>query len=79
MMNNNLTKRATIYFDPSIHMALKCQAVTTGQAISYIVDDAIRLELAEVQDDVDTLTQRSGESVVSFESVLAKLKADGKI
>ena len=47
-----LSKRATVYFDPEIHKALKIMAVETTRSISDIVDDALRRELAEDEEDL---------------------------
>ena len=42
-----LSKRATVYFDPAIHRAMKIKAAETTRSISDIVDEALRRELAE--------------------------------
>ena len=74
-----LTKRATVYFDPSIHKVLKLKAVETEQSISDIVNEALRHELAEDQEDLAAFTKRAKEPTISYEALLKKLKADGKI
>ena len=74
-----LTKRATVYFDPAIHRVLKLKAVETEQSISDIVNEALRHELAEDQEDLQAFDKRIKEPSVSYESLLKKLKADGKI
>ncbi len=74
-----LNKRATIYFDPEIHKVLKIKAAETSRSISEIVDDAIRLELAEDEDDLRAFKERAHEPSISFEKVLANLKKNGKI
>lgn len=76
---HTLTKRATIYFDPGIHRALKVKAVETEQSISDIVNEAIRHELAEDREDLSVFDQRAKEPSISYEALLKKLKADGKI
>ncbi len=75
----SFTKRATIYFDPEIHRILKLKALETNRSISDIVDEAIRLELAEDAEDLATFRERSNESTLSFEKLVSNLKADGKI
>ena len=47
-----LTKRSTVYFDPAIHRVLKLMAIETDQSISDIVNEAIRHELAQDQEDL---------------------------
>ena len=74
-----LTKRATVYFDPAIHRVLKMKAAETEHSISDIVNEALRHELAEDQEDLAAFSKRAKEPAVSYEDLLKKLKADGKI
>jgi plasmid stability protein len=74
-----LSKRATIYFDPAIHRALKIKAAETTRSVSDIVDDALRRELAEDEEDLRAFEERAGEKRLSFDKVLKNLKANGKI
>jgi hypothetical protein len=74
-----LTKRATIYFDPYIHKVIKMRAVETEHSISDIVNEALRHELAEDQEDLAVFAKRAKEPIVSYEALLKKLKANGKI
>ena len=73
------TKRATVYFDPEIHRILKLKALETSRSISDIVDEAIRLELAEDADDLKSIKMRMKEPTITFEQLISNLKADGKI
>jgi plasmid stability protein len=72
-------KRATVYLDPAIHRALKVKAAETARSVSDIVDNAVRRELAEDEEDLRAFEKRAGEKTVSFEKVLKDLKAHGKI
>lgn len=74
-----LNKRATIYFDPEVHRALKIKAAVTSRSISELIDDAIRHELAEDEEDIRVFEERAKEPTLSFETVLKDLKANGKI
>lgn len=74
-----LTKRSTIYFDPAIHRVLKLMSIETEQSISDIVNEAIRHELAENQEDLAVFEKRAKEPTISYEALLKKLKVDGKI
>ncbi len=74
-----LTKRATVYFDPAIHQVIKMKALETEQSISDIVNEALRHELAEDQEDLAVFSKRAKEPTISYEALLRKLKADGKI
>lgn len=72
-------KRATVYLDPAIHQAVKIKAAETSRSISDIVDDALRRELSEDEEDLRAFEERRGEKTLSFEKVLKDLKAHGKI
>ena len=74
-----LNKRATIYFDPDIHRALKIKAAATSRSISELIDDAVRHDLSEDEEDIRALEERAKEPTVSFEKVLKDLKTNGKI
>ena len=43
---STLSKRATVYFDPDIHKALKIRAAATQQSLSDLVDAALRQQMA---------------------------------
>ena len=73
-----LTKRATVYFDPVFHRVLKLKALETEHSISDIVNEALRHELAQDQEDLAVFSKRAKESSTSYEDILKKLKADGK-
>lgn len=74
-----LSKRATIYLDPDLHKVLKFKSLETSRSISDLVNDAIRHELAEDQEDLRAIKSRSKEKSISYEDMLKELKADGKI
>ena len=74
-----LKKRATIYFDEDIHRALKIKAAETSRSISDLIDDAVRHELAEDEEDLKAFRSRAAEESVPFEKVLKDLKTSGKI
>ena len=72
-------KKTTIYFDPQIHKALRLKAAETDSSISDIVNEAIRIVLAEDAEDIAAFAERSHEPNLSFEEVLKDLKRRGKI
>jgi len=72
-------KRATIYFEPELHRAARLKSVHTNRTISDIVNDSLRVALREDQEDLDAFKTRASEPVISYEALLTKLKADGKI
>ena len=72
-------KRATIYIEPELHRAVRLKSAYTNRTISDIVNESLRLALAEDEEDLAAFEERAGEKNVSYEEFLAKLKADGKI
>ena len=73
------SKRSTVYFDEDLHAALRLKAVHTHRSVSDIVNDAVRLALAEDQDDLAAFHERAGEPILSYEALLNDLKAHGKL
>jgi len=74
-----LSQRTTIYLNPELHKALRLKSMETSRSISEIVNNAIRLALAEDAEDLATFAKRAKEPTISFEDVLKELKRDGKI
>jgi plasmid stability protein len=72
-------KRATVYFDPSLHKALRVKAASTDRSVSDLVNDAIRASLAEDAEDLAAFAAREREPSLSFEAVLEDLKRRGKL
>jgi hypothetical protein len=75
----NPQKRATVYFDARLHRALRIKAAETERPISEIVNDAVRLSLAEDAEDLAAFEERAREPNLSFESVLKDLRKRGKL
>ncbi len=75
----NDTKRATIYFDPNLHRALKLKAAEADQSISEIVNKAVGLSLAEDAIDLDAIKDRADHSERSFSTFVRGLRKDGLI
>jgi len=72
-------KRATVYFEPSLHRALRVKAAQTEQSVSELVNAAVRSSLAEDADDLATFEARAKEPNLDFEDVLKDLKRRGKL
>jgi len=72
-------RRATVYLDPEIHRALKLKAASTDQSISEMVNDAVRLALAEDAEDLEAFDDRVSEPDVDFDSFVKSLRRSGKI
>jgi hypothetical protein len=72
-------KRATIYFDPDLHRALRLKAAETDQSVSELVNRAVKLTLAEDVEDLAAFEARTHEPNLPFEDVLKDLRQRGKI
>jgi hypothetical protein len=73
------SKRATVYFEPDIHKAIRLKAAHSNRSVSEIVNDAVRYSLREDQEDLAAFAERVKEPVVSYEALLKDLRAHGKI
>ncbi len=72
-------KRATIYFEPEIHRALRLKAADTERPISDLVNEAVKLALAEDAEDLAAFQDRVREPDVAFEDAVQDLEKRGKI
>lgn len=73
------TKRATIYFDPDLHRALRLKAAETSRSITDLVNEAVRQALAEDAEDLAAFEERTAEPLISYEAMVKKLKKDGRL
>ncbi len=76
---SSTSKRATIYFDPALHRALRIKAAETDRSLSDLVNDAVKLSLAEDAEDLASFEERAIEPDLSFEDVVKDLKRSGTI
>jgi len=72
-------RRATVYFDPDLHKALRLKSVETSRSVSDLVNDAVREALAEDAEDIIAFEERAGESLISYDEMVKRLKKDGRI
>jgi plasmid stability protein len=73
------TKRATIYFDADVHYALRLRAAACNRSISDMVNEAVRMTLAEDADDLKDADQRQAEPSTSFEDFVTNLRDSGRL
>lgn len=73
------TKRATVYLDSELHRALRLKAVQSESSISDLVNNAVKLSLAEDAIDLAAFDETKREKSVDFAGVVKKLRARGKI
>ena len=73
------TKRSTIYLEPDLHRAVRLKSANTNRSISDIVNESLRLALAEDEADLRAFDLHANDPLMTYEELLARLKADGKI
>ena len=73
------SKRATIYFDADVHRALRLKAAACNRSISDMVNQAVRMTLAEDADDLRDANQRQDEESIGFEEFVISLRSSGRI
>ncbi len=73
------SKRATIYFDPELHKALRLKAVETSRSVSELVNVAVRESLAQDVQDLSVFEERAGESLISYDQMVKRLKKYGRM
>ncbi len=69
--------RTTITINDKLFRALKIRAAETDETVSSIVEDAIKYQLLEDMEDIETAKKRQNEPTLSFDSLVAELKAEG--
>ena len=74
-----LSKRSTIYLDPTLHHALRLKALETSCSMSKIINEALREALAEDANDLSAFEKRADEPLISYEQMVKRLKQDGRI
>ena len=72
-------KRATVYFEAEVHKALRLRAAANDRSISDLVNDAVRVSLAEDAADLSSIDRRKKERSVSFDSFVQGMKRRGLI
>ena len=72
-------KRATVYFEPDVHRALRLKAAASDRSISDMVNDAVKVALAEDAEDLAAFTGRKNEKSLSFDTFIQGLRRRGRI
>lgn len=72
-------KRATVYFDPVVHRALRLKAVASERSVSDLVNDAVRLALSEDAEDLAAFEERAQEPELEFEAFVKSMRARGRL
>lgn len=72
-------KRTTVYFEESLHKALKMKSAEISTPVSDLVNDAVRSALLEDAEDLEAFKERENEPVIDFEAFVASLKENGTL
>ena len=72
-------KRATVYFDASLHKALRLKAAQAEISMSELVNAAVRRSFAEDAADLAAFGARAKEPNLDFEAALKELHRRGKL
>ena len=73
------SKRATVYFAADVHTALRLRAAASDRSVSDMVNDAVRVALAEDASDLEAFSSREREKSISFDTFVTGLKRRGRI
>jgi hypothetical protein len=73
------SKRATVYFDPDVHKALRLKAAVSERSVSEMVNEAVRHSLAEDAADLAAFDERADEPTVDFDDFVKSLRRRGKL
>lgn len=76
---SDLSKRATVYFEPELYRAIRLKSINSEQSISEIINESVKQALQEDMEDLLAFKKTEKEPEVSFEDVLKDLKERGKL
>ena len=73
------TKRATVYLDTYLLKALKLKSVETSRSVSDLVNQAVKDALSDDAEDLAAFDSRVDKPLISYDEMVKRLKADGRI
>jgi len=73
------SERAAVYFEPTLHRALRLKSAETDRTISDLVNGAVREALAEDAVDLAAIEASKREPGRSFDAFVADLKRRGRL
>lgn len=71
--------RTTVYFDPKVLQALKLKGIEANTSVSTLTNEAIKQQLLEDYEDLQSFEERKTEETIPFQDFLAELKKHGEI
>jgi len=72
-------RRATVYFNPTVHRALRLKAAETDQSVSELINEAVGLSLQEDAEDLAAFEERAHEPSIRFIDAVRDLRRRGKL
>jgi len=72
-------RRATVYFNPAVHRALRLKAAETDQSVSEIINEAVGLSLREDAEDLAAFEERAQEPNIRFADAVKDLRRRGRL
>jgi len=69
--------RTTITINDKLLRALKLQAAASDESVSSLIEDAVKFQMLEDLEDLQTVTERENEPTMKFDDFVKELKADG--
>ena len=71
--------KATVYLTDDLHRALRLKSAETRESMSDLINEALRVLLAEDLEDLSDWNERRSERPVPYEEFRSRLEADGTI
>jgi predicted transcriptional regulator len=71
--------KATVYLDDDVHRALRMKSAETNESMSQMINDAVRVVMAEDLEDISDWNERRNEQPIGYEEFLRQLRVDGTI
>lgn len=78
-MSVSAASRATVSVDAALYDALRARASESGRSVGDVVDEALRVLLAEDAEDLAALDARRDEPTVPFDDMMDSFRARGLI
>jgi len=72
-------RRATVYFNPGVHRALRLKAAETDQSVSEIINEAVGLSLREDAEDLAAFEERAHEPNIRLADAVRDLRRRGRL
>lgn len=69
--------RTTITINDSLFRALKVRAAESDESISSLVEEAIKYQVLEDSEDIESAAERANEPSYSFDELVNTFKAEG--